>query len=80
MGAFAVVAAIVAASPLVITLAMPEGYADNMIAVAIGVAALVAVGEAAATGRGRVAGAMLLGLMAVVHWPTATISGSPWSS
>jgi hypothetical protein len=74
-GAFAVVAAIVTASPLVITLAMPEGYADNMIAVAIGVAALVALGEAAATGRGRVAGAVLLGLMAVVHWPTATIIG-----
>jgi hypothetical protein len=75
-GSFMVVAVVVGASPLVIALATPEGYADTMIALALGLGGLVALGEVAATGRGRAGAATLLGLMAVVHWATGSILGA----
>ena len=75
-GPFAIVAVVVAASPVLIALTTPESYAETMLALALALGGLVALSEVAASGRGWAAAAVLLGLMALVHWPTAAMVGT----
>lgn len=67
----ALTAFVVGSSVMVARLAGPEGYADNMIALALGLSgmALAVLPESS----GRIAAGVLLGTSALVHWPTALL-------
>jgi hypothetical protein len=73
---FAAVAVIAGVSPMVVAMANPEGYADTMLALAIGVAGLVAAAVVAEHGRGYVVAALLLAMATVVHSATGAVLGA----
>jgi hypothetical protein len=66
----ALVAVVTGSSALVARLAGPEGYADNLLALALGTAsiALALCGRA-----GAIAGAVALGAAGLAHWPTFAV-------
>src|SRR5439155_147380 len=72
---FAVIAVVVGASPIVVAMADPEGYADTMLALGIGLAGLVAVAVVAERGKGFAPAMRLLAIAAVVHSATVVIMG-----
>jgi hypothetical protein len=73
---FAVIAVVVGASPMVVAMADPEGYADTMLALGIGLAGLMAVAVVAETGKGFAPAMGLLAVAAVVHSATGLITGA----
>ncbi|MBI3648059.1 MAG: hypothetical protein HY240_04845 [Actinobacteria bacterium] len=73
LGEFALIAAVVGFSPMVVQMAGPEYYADAMLAMTVGLAALVAVVYLTRRGHGLAAAAALLAVTALIHWPTAAI-------
>jgi hypothetical protein len=67
----AIVSIVVGLSPMAVAMAAPEGYADMILALAVGLAAILAAVSAA-----RVpypVAAVLLAVAAVVHWPTGGV-------
>jgi hypothetical protein len=73
---FAVIAVVVGASPMVVAMADPEGYADTMLALGIGLAGLMAVAVVAERGRGFAPAMGLQAVAAVVHSATGVIMGA----
>jgi hypothetical protein len=73
---FAVIAVVVGASPMVVAMADPEGYADTMLALGIGLAGLMAVAVVADRGMGWGPAVGLLSVAAVVHSATGVILGA----
>ena len=72
-GRFAVLVVVLGASPMIVAMASPEGYADTMLATAIGLAGLMAVALALQHGRGSLAAGALFAGAALVHSPTALV-------
>lgn len=67
------VAAVVAVSPVVVSLATPEGYADAMLALAVGSGAVLATTVAVGRDRGWPAASVLLATAVLIHWPTGAV-------
>jgi hypothetical protein len=74
--AFAVIAVVVGASPMVVAMADPEGYADTMLALGIGVVGFLAIAVVAESGKGFAPAMGLLAVAAVVHSATGAIIGA----
>jgi hypothetical protein len=68
----AAVALVVATSPMTVLMAGFAGYTDTLLALVLGLGAMVAVLEVALQGRAYLPAIALLGMMAVVHWPVAS--------
>src|SRR5439155_16786994 len=73
---FAAIAVVAGASPMVVAMADPEGYADTMLALGIGLAGLVAVAVVAERGKGFAPAMGLLAAAAVVHSATGVVMGA----
>ena len=71
---FALIATVVATSPMVVQLAFQ--YADTMIALILVLGAFIIVLRLVVDGKGFVAAATLLATGAIVHWPTAAVLGA----
>jgi hypothetical protein len=67
----AIVSIVVGLSPMAVAMAAPEGYADMILAVAVGLAAVMAAVSAARVPYA--VAAVLLAVAGIVHWPTGGI-------
>jgi hypothetical protein len=73
---FAVIAVVVGASPMVVAMANPEGYADTMLALGIGLVGLLSVAVVAEGEKGYAPAVGLLTVAAVVHSATGLVLGA----
>jgi len=67
----AIVSIVVGLSPMAVAMAAPEAYADMILALAVGLAAILAAVSAPRVPHG--VAAVLLAVAAVVHWPTGGV-------
>jgi hypothetical protein len=73
---FVVIGVVVGVSPMVVAMADPEGYADTMLALGIGLAGLLAVAVVAERGKGFAPAVSLVAVAAVAHSATGVILGA----